>query len=101
MHIDNFGDGNVEIALRAGVPPGRINTIADGEAAASYPIRTDAQAQASSPAVWTQVAELRAAEKLTTPIAGEYALEEVVRAYRDVASRHGFGKRVLKVAVGE
>jgi NADPH:quinone reductase-like Zn-dependent oxidoreductase len=100
-YIDNFGDGNVEIALRAGVPPGRINTIADSEAAASYPIRTDAQAQASSPAVWTQLAELIAAEKLTIPIAGEYALEEVVRAYRDVASRHGSGKRVLKVAVGE
>jgi NADPH:quinone reductase-like Zn-dependent oxidoreductase len=100
-YIDNYGDGNVEIALGAGVPPGRINTIADGEAAAHYSIHTDAQAQASSPAVWTQIAELIAAGKLTIPIAGEYSLEEVVRAYRDVASRHGFGKRVLKVAVVE
>ena len=39
--------------------------------------------------------------KPTIPIAAEYPLDEVARAYRDVASRHGFGKRVLKLAVGE
>lgn len=100
-YIDNFGDGNVEIALGVGVPPGRINTIADVDAAALYPIHTDAQAHASSPAVWSQLAELVAAGKLTIPIAAEYPLDEVARAYHDVASRHGFGKRVLKLAVGE
>jgi NADPH:quinone reductase-like Zn-dependent oxidoreductase len=100
-YIDNFGDGNVEIALDAGVAPGRINTIADGDAAALHPVHTDAQEQASSPAVWSRLAELIAAGKLTIPIAGEYPLEEVARAYRDVASRHGFGKRILTVADGE
>jgi NADPH:quinone reductase-like Zn-dependent oxidoreductase len=100
-YIDNFGDGNVEIAVAAGVAPGRINTIADAGAASLYPIRTDAQAQASSPAVWSRIAKLITAELLTIPIVEEYPLEEVARAYHDVASRHGFGKRILKVAVGE
>jgi NADPH:quinone reductase-like Zn-dependent oxidoreductase len=100
-YIDTFGDGNVEIALAAGVAPGRINTIADRDAAALSPVHTDAQEQASSPAVWSRISELIVAKHLTIPIAGEYPLEEVARAYRDVASRHGFGKRILTVAVGE
>jgi NADPH:quinone reductase-like Zn-dependent oxidoreductase len=99
--VDNFGDGNVEVALGVGIAPDRINTIADGDVAALHPIHTDAQAQASSPTVWSRLAILIVAEKLTIPIAAEYPLEEVARAYRDVASRHGFGKRVLKVAVDE
>lgn len=100
-YIDNFGKGNVQLAFKLGVSPRRINTIADPDAAARYAVRTDAQEQASTPEIWNQLAKLIVAGHLTIPIIAEYSLDDVARAYRDVATRHGFGKRVLKIADGE
>src|SRR5207244_1782965 len=97
-YLDNFGAGNVEVAIQLGVAPDRINTIADGAAAARYGVHTDAQTQADSPQVWEELAELVVAGKLTIPIQAVYPLERVRDAYGELAARHTRGKIVLRLA---
>jgi NADPH:quinone reductase-like Zn-dependent oxidoreductase len=98
-YIDTFGAGNVRLALTMGVSPYRINSIADVDS--RYAVHTNAQEQASTPEVWSRLAGLIVAGHMRIPIAATYRLEDVAQAYRDVATRHGFGKRVLRVAVDE
>ena len=97
-YLDNFGAGNVDLAVQLGVAPDRINTIIDGDAAARYGAHTDAQAQADSPAVWQELADLVVAGKLTIPIQAVYPLERVRDAYDELAARHTRGKIVLRLA---
>jgi len=97
-YLDNFGAGNVDLAIQLGVNPDRINTIIDGAAAARYGIHADAQAQADSPQVWEELAELVVAGKLTIPIQAVYPLERVRDAYDELAARHTRGKIVLRLA---
>jgi NADPH:quinone reductase-like Zn-dependent oxidoreductase len=97
-YLDNFGAGNVDLAIQLGVAPDRINTIIDFAAAARYGVHADAQAQADSPAVWDELAELVAAGKLTIPIQAVYPLERVRDAYDELAARHTRGKIVLRLA---
>jgi NADPH-dependent curcumin reductase CurA len=97
-YLDNYGDGNVEVAIALGVAPERINTIADGAAAARYGVHSDAQEQASTPEIWGRLAELAAGGGFTVPIGAVYPLEQIQQAYREVATRHGSGKRVLRLA---
>ncbi|HZZ46957.1 MAG TPA: NADP-dependent oxidoreductase [Pseudonocardia sp.] len=96
-YLDNFGDHDVEVALALGVEPARINTIADGDAVRRHGVRNHAQENAASPRLWGRIADLAASGKLVIPIAGSYDLAQVRQAYRDVASRHGSGKRVLRI----
>jgi NADPH:quinone reductase-like Zn-dependent oxidoreductase len=96
-YIDTFGDGNVDVAIELGVRPARINTIADGLAIQRYGVRHEAQEQADEPAIWARLAELAAAGDLTIPIARTYPIDQVREAYRDLATRHVSGKRVLAV----
>lgn len=95
--IDTYGRGNVDLAIKLGVPPHRINTIADGSGVQRYGVRSDAQEEADSPEIWSELAELAAAGRIEIPINQVYPLERVADAYRAVATRHGFGKRVLRV----
>jgi NADPH:quinone reductase-like Zn-dependent oxidoreductase len=96
-YLDNFGDHDVEVALALGVRPHRINTIADGDAVRDHGVRNRAQEDAASPSLWGRLADLAALGQLTIPIAASYELARVQQAYRDVASRHGSGKRVLRI----
>jgi len=96
--LDNFGAGNVDLAIKLGVAPDRINTIIDGAAAARYGAHTDAQAQADSPPVWEELAQRVAAGELTIPIQSVYPLEQVRDAYDELAARHTRGKIVLRLA---
>ena len=96
-YLDNFGAGNVDLAIKLGVAPDRINTIIDGAAASRYGAHSDAQEQADSPPVWEELAQLVAAGKLTIPIQSVYPLEEVRGAYDELAARHTRGKIVLRV----
>ena len=96
-YLDNFGAGNVDLAIKLGVAPNRINTIIDGAAASRYGTHSDAQEQADSPPVWEELAQLVAAGKLTIPIQSVYPLEEVRGAYDELAARHTRGKIVLRV----
>ncbi|MFJ1768198.1 NADP-dependent oxidoreductase [Amycolatopsis sp. NPDC088138] len=95
--LDTFGDGNVDVAIELGVSPARINTIADGRAVQRYGVHSDAQEQADEPAIWARLAEYAAKDELTIPIARTYPLDDVRDAYRDLATRHVSGKRVLAV----
>jgi NADPH:quinone reductase-like Zn-dependent oxidoreductase len=97
VYLDNFGAGNVEIAIALGVPATRINTIADGLAVQRHGVLSHAQEQASSPEVWGRIADKVARGELTIPITAVYPLEQVRQAYRDVATRHASGKRVLQL----
>ncbi|MGP4021237.1 NADP-dependent oxidoreductase [Saccharopolyspora sp. 5N708] len=63
--LDNYGDGNVDLAVALGVAPERINTVADGAAVARYGVHADAQEQASSPEIWSRLAALVASGALT------------------------------------
>ncbi len=47
--VDTFGQGNVDIAIELGVPPQRVNTLADGRAVARYGVRSRAQEDVFTP----------------------------------------------------
>ncbi|MBR7827605.1 NADP-dependent oxidoreductase [Actinospica sp. MGRD01-02] len=94
--IDTFGHGYVDLALDLGVPPERIDTIADFAAAQKYPIKTDGNAVGGNATVLGELADLVAAGDLEIPIAAVYPLDHVRDAYRDLEQRHTRGKIVLQ-----
>ncbi|WP_229068601.1 NADP-dependent oxidoreductase [Actinoplanes sp. DH11] len=96
-YLDTFGAGNVDTAIALGVPPYRINTIADGNGIRKYGVHSAAQEQADTPQIWEQLARLVAAGRIVVPIAQAYPMDRVADAYRDLATRHVRGKRVLHV----
>ena len=96
--VDTFGNGNVDVAIGLGVAPARITTTADGRAVQRWGVRSDAQEQADTPQEWARIADLAARGHLVLPIARTYPLDDVRDAYRDLATRHVRGKRVLAVA---
>jgi NADPH:quinone reductase-like Zn-dependent oxidoreductase len=79
------------------VPPKRINTIADYAAVQRYGVQAHGNSDAMSPDIWSEVQTLIAEGRLLVPIEAEYPLEDIARAYIDVATRHGFGKRVVRL----
>lgn len=95
--IDTFGGGYVELGLALGLPPKRINTITDYAAVQRYGVQARGNGDGMSPAVWSEVQALIADGRLVVPIEREYPLEDVARAYADVATRHGFGRRVVRL----
>jgi len=94
--IDAFGGGYVEMAIGLGVPPDRIETIADRTAAQKYGTKADGSAAAANAEVLAELAGLIAEGRLDTPIAKTYPLTEVREAYRDLELRHTLGKIVLE-----
>ncbi|MGW5741013.1 NADP-dependent oxidoreductase [Amycolatopsis sp. NPDC003861] len=95
--FDTFGGGYVDLAIDLGVPPHRINTIADYAAAERHGAQVRGNADAMSPEIWEKLLDLVVKQQLVVPIEAEYPLEEIRRAYLDVATRHGFGKRVVRL----
>jgi NADPH:quinone reductase-like Zn-dependent oxidoreductase len=96
--IDTVGHGYVDLAIKLGVAPNRINTIIDFEAAAQHPVHTDGTAKAQSSTVLAEIANLVAAGELQVPIAAVYDLKDVRQAYRQLEQGHTGGKIVLRVA---
>lgn len=94
--LDNFGHPYVELALKLGVRPDRINTIIDFAGAQKHGTRTDGNAAAASADVLSELATLIADGKLEIPIARTYPLDEVRAAFEDLERRHTLGKIVLK-----
>jgi NADPH:quinone reductase-like Zn-dependent oxidoreductase len=94
--IDTFGGGYVELALKLGVAPNRIDTIIDFAAAARYGVKTEGNHEAATADVLAQLAGLLAAGRLEIPIAKIYPLAEVRDAYRELEQRHTHGKIVLE-----
>ncbi|HEV7942046.1 MAG TPA: NADP-dependent oxidoreductase [Solirubrobacteraceae bacterium] len=93
--IDTFGGGYVEIALELGVPPQRIDTIIDFQAATKYGVKTEGNAAAADAGVLAELARMVAEGQQEVPIARVYPLERVQDAYREIEARHTRGKIVL------
>jgi NADPH:quinone reductase-like Zn-dependent oxidoreductase len=93
--IDTFGADYVELALKLGVQPQRIDTIANFEAVEKYGVKAEGNAQGASAEVLAQLADLISKGELEIPIARAYPLSQVREAYRDLEQRHTRGKIVL------
>lgn len=93
--IDLYGPEYVELAVELDVPPERIETIISHEKAQEVGARTEGSADASSPEVLGEMAELVAAGKIEVPIAATYPLGEVREAFEQLEDRHTLGKIVL------
>ena len=93
--IDTFGGDYVDMALTLGVDPGRIDTIANFQAAASHGVKTDGNAVGGNAAVLEHLVQRVVAGKLDVPIFRTYPLEQVREAYRELATGHLLGKIVL------
>lgn len=97
--IDTVGHGYVDLAIKLGVAPNRINTIIDFEAAARHKVHTDGGSEAKSPnTVLAEIAQLIAGGELQVPVAAVYDLKDVRQAYTQLAEGHTGGKIVLRVA---
>jgi NADPH:quinone reductase-like Zn-dependent oxidoreductase len=93
--VDTFGDGYVDLAVSLGVPPTRIDTIIDWDAAARHGAKTDGNMAGARPELLAELARLIDAGHLEVPIARTYPLDDVRAAYRDLEQRHTLGKIVL------
>lgn len=93
--VDAFGGGYVDLALRLGVRPERIDTIIDFAAAKKHGAKTEGSAAAASAEVLGELVGLVRDGKLEVPIAKAYPLDRVRDAFRDVEQRHTLGKIVL------
>ncbi|GCE30926.1 NADPH:quinone reductase [Dictyobacter alpinus] len=93
--IDTFGADYVELALKLGVRPERINTIINFAAVEKYGIQAQGSSQASNPAVLAELAQLIDQGDLEFPIARVYPLADVREAYRELEQHHTHGKIVL------
>jgi NADPH:quinone reductase-like Zn-dependent oxidoreductase len=93
--IDAFGGGYVDLAARLGVPPERINTVADPQAAARVGARRVGTHDIADAAVLAQLLARVAGGRIVLPVAATYPLEEVREAVRELEQRHTQGKIVL------
>lgn len=93
--IDTFGGGYVDLAIKLGVAPDRINTIIDREAAERVGAKTQGTQAVASAAVLAELAALVADGSLEIPIAKTFPLDQVREAFTELADRHTLGKIVL------
>jgi NADPH:quinone reductase-like Zn-dependent oxidoreductase len=93
--IDTFGGGYVDMAIDLGVPPDRINTIIDREAAARTGARTQGTHAIATKEILAELAQLVADGALEISIAATYPLDEVREAFTELAKRQTRGKIVL------
>jgi NADPH2:quinone reductase len=93
--IDLFGPEYVELAIELDVPPEKIETIIAYEKAQEVGAKAEGSADATSPEILAEMAELVAAGKIEVPIAATYPLDEVREAFEQLEDRHTLGKIVL------
>ena len=93
--IDLYGPEYVELAVQLDVAPERIETIISYEKAGEVGAKSEGSADASSPEVLGEMAELVAAGRIEVPIAATYPLDEVREAFEQLEDRHTLGKIVL------
>jgi NADPH2:quinone reductase len=93
--IDLFGPEYVELAADLGVPRERINTIISFAKAAEVGGKTEGSAEASTPAVLQEIADLISSGALDFDVAATYPLDRVVDAFEELEQRHTHGKIVL------
>jgi NADPH2:quinone reductase len=93
--IDLFGPEYVELAVRLGVAPDRIDTIIAQEKAQQVGAKIEGSVDASTTDVLSEMAELVASGQIEIPIASTYPLEQVREAFAELEHRHTHGKIVL------
>ena len=93
--IDLFGPDYVELAIDLGVAPERIDTIISFQKAAEVGAKTEGSADASTPEVLAEIANLVATGALEFDIAATYPLDGVADAFEELERRHTHGKIVL------
>lgn len=93
--LDLFAPEYVQLAVDLGIPPERIDTIISFEKAAEVGAKTEGSADASSPEVLAEMADLVATGKIELPIAATYPLGRVADAFAELEQRHTRGKIVL------
>ena len=93
--IDCFGRGYVDLAVQLGVPPDRIDTLIDFEAAKKYKVKTDGSDVAATGAILQELTNDVDQGKLEIPIARVYPLTQVREAFQELEKRHTHGKIVL------
>ncbi len=93
--IDLYGPEYVELAVELDVPPEKIETIIAYEKAQEVGAKMEGSADATSPEILGEMAELVAAGKIEVPIAATYPLDEVREAFEQLEDRHTLGKIVL------
>lgn len=92
--LDTVGHGTVDLALALGVPPERINTVADYEARTRHPVR-GVGGSAAGTAELAMIAELLADGTIELPIDSVHPLENVRAAYARSIEGHATGKIVV------
>ncbi|CAH0205229.1 Narbonolide/10-deoxymethynolide synthase PikA2, modules 3 and 4 [Microbacterium oxydans] len=95
--LDTVGHGTVELALSLGVPPERINTIADYEARKNSAVAGVGGAAAGAGEL-AQIAQLIADGVIELPIDSVHPLGNVREAYARSIAGHATGKIVLTTA---
>jgi NADPH:quinone reductase-like Zn-dependent oxidoreductase len=93
--IDTFGGGYVDLAIELGVPPERINTIADFEAVGRLGVQGQGTHAIANAERLAELAAMVADGSLEIPIARTFPLEQVRDAFRELEKRHTHGKIVL------
>ena len=94
--LDTFGGDYVELALKLGVRPDRVDTIANFTAREKYGVKIDGSAVGGKPEVIAELAGLIEKGQLEIPIAAVYPLSEVRAAFTQVDRGHTHGKIVLE-----
>ena len=92
--LDTVGHGTVDLALALGVPPDRINTVADYDARERHPIRGIGGAVAGAHEL-AMIARLIAVGLIEMPIDSTFPLERAQDAYARAISGQASGKIVL------
>ncbi len=92
--LDHLGGDAISMALELGIPAGRINTIADYDAAEKFGLSAVGGGKKTSEEL-AEFARMVVDGELVTPLRSTYEMSDVVAAYRDLETGHGLGKVVL------
>jgi NADPH2:quinone reductase len=93
--IDLFGPDYVQLAVDLGVAPERIDTIISFQKAGVVGAKTEGSAEASTPEVLAELANLIVTGAIDFEIAATYPLDQVADAFEELEKRHTRGKIVL------
>jgi NADPH:quinone reductase-like Zn-dependent oxidoreductase len=93
--IDLFGPEYVQLAADLGVAPERIDTIISFQKAGEIGAKTEGSADASTPEVLAEMANLIVTGAIDFEIADTYPIDRVADAYEELEKRHTRGKIVL------
>lgn len=94
--LDNIGGDAIRTALALGIPPERVNTIADHGAVEELGVQGIGGGKKTS-AELAEFARQAADGELVVPIRSTYHLPDVVAAFQDLETGHGLGKVVLLI----